>query len=319
MPEDKQLRVLVTGCGGDIGQSIGKILINYTDRFEVHGVDISDRNAAKFIFPTFSIAPRVNAPEYLDFITKYIATHQIDLVIPIAEPELRYYALNGWNSETIGADVLIANDESLNTGFDKMATVDFLSANGFAFPKTRLIGESSGKVEFPIILKSRTGSGSKSLLKVSNQIEFDFYMGVYGHQDFIIQEFIPSEEGEYTCGLFRSADGETRSIIFQRELMGGFSGYGELIESEIITRMLHELAGLLRLRGSINVQLRLRDGVPYIFEINPRFSSTVYFRHQFGFDDVLWSIADLRGERLAEYKPKRGFKHFYKGFNEYID
>jgi carbamoyl-phosphate synthase large subunit len=52
------------------------------------------------------------------------------------------------------------------------------------------------------------------------------------------------------------------------------------------------VAKALQLRGSINIQLRLRDGYPYIFEINPRFSSTVVARHKLGFSDVLWSLQD---------------------------
>jgi carbamoyl-phosphate synthase large subunit len=35
---------------------------------------------------------------------------------------------------------------------------------------------------------------------------------------------------------------------------------------------------------------------PIIFEINPRFSSTVVFRHKLGFKDVQWAILDLFNE-----------------------
>ena len=36
----------------------------------------------------------------------------------------------------------------------------------------------------------------------------------------------------------------------------------------------------------MNIQLRMKDGIPFIFEINPRFSSTVYIRSIIGFPDL---------------------------------
>jgi len=78
------------------------------------------------------------------------------------------------------------------------------------------------------------------------------------------------------------------------------------------------LAVKLNLIGSINVQLRMNDNLPKIFEINPRFSSTVLFRHLFGFKDLEWSIKDLFGEKLDAYIPPKVGSKFYKGFNEYV-
>jgi len=315
----KKLKVLVTGCGGDIGQSLGKILIDNDSVIDLHGFDISDKNAAKFIFPTFQTAPKVTDKGYIDFISSYVRNHKIDLVIPIAEPELRHYALNGWNEQDIGTKVLLTNQKALSVGFDKMKTARFLASNSLTYPITIPIASSENSVQLPVIFKSKTGSGSKSIIHVKDAATFDFYKKLYQKEDFIIQEFIPADEGEYTCGLFRSRSGEIRTIIFLRELTGGYSGYGEIVESENINKLLKNIAEALDLRGSINVQMRLRDGVPFVFEINPRFSSTVYFRHLFGFEDVVWSIADLFEEPIPPYNLNTKTSRFYKGFSEYTD
>ena len=46
-----KLKVLVTGCGGDIGQSIGKILKSKPELFTlVIGADLHQDHAGKFIF-----------------------------------------------------------------------------------------------------------------------------------------------------------------------------------------------------------------------------------------------------------------------------
>ena len=56
-----------------------------------------------------------------------------------------------------------------------------------------------------------------------------------------------------------------------------------------------------------------------VFEINPRFSSTVLFRHMMGYEDVIWSIQDKLGLELDSYRINQSINKFYKGFSEYVD
>lgn len=135
----------------------------------------------------------------------------------------------------------------------------------------------------------------------------------------MFQELIPEDEGEYTCGLFRSGAGEIRTIVFRRKLRGGLTGSGVVVESPAIEKLLNVIAERLNLCGSINVQLRLNAGVPYVFEINPRFSSTVRFRHQLGFSDVLWALRDHIKVSIGDYRPLQRGIRFYKIFDDVID
>ena len=88
--------------------------------------------------------------------------------------------------------------------------------------------------------------------------------------------------------------------------------------TEAIRQLLEFVAHRLQLRGSINVQLRKTTRGPVIFEINPRFSSTVMFRHQLGFTDLLWSLQEARGQLPGpQSKPQIGSK-FYRVGTEII-
>lgn len=62
--------------------------------------------------------------------------------------------------------------------------------------------------------------------------------------------------------------------------------------------MCMRIAEGLNLHGSMNVQLRLTDKGPRVFEINPRFSSTVLMRHRLGFSDVIWAIEEAEGKDI---------------------
>jgi carbamoyl-phosphate synthase large subunit len=309
--------ILVTGCGGDIGQSIGKILKSNPELFpSVIGADLHNEHAGRFIFDACFTLPRCDAVEYQAAVTLLIQEHEIDIVIPISEPELRNIEKHNYQEDFFGKTVIMANWQSLRVGFDKKLTADFLAQHRLPFPDTQLIS-AYNKSTFPVLIKSRDGSGSKSIHLVKNHDEMDLFKKIY--PAFIAQEYLPNDGGEYTCGLFRSKSGEIRDIIFKRKLMGGFSGYGTREEHPAISQLLHQLANLLDLRGSINVQLRLVNGTPVIFEINPRFSSTVLFRHLMGYEDVLWSIQDKLGLPIDAYQINHSISNFYKGFSEYVD
>jgi len=95
-------------------------------------------------------------------------------------------------------------------------------------------------------------------------------------------------------------------------LTGGYSGYGEVVENSEINNLLTSIAEKIQLVGSINIQLRLTINGPFVFEINPRFSSTVLFRHLLGFQDLLWSIQEINSEPISPYTTPEVGKKFYK-------
>ena len=314
---ENSFNILVTGCGGDIGQSIGKILLNSPYTKKLYGNDISDKNAAQFIYPNFSVGLRFTHPEYLKTLENFIQTNAIDIIIPIAEPELRFFSKQNILKKIGNAKMITASPLAMKVGFDKYYTAEFLKKEGLPFPKTALAKDIKTIDSFPVILKSKTGSGSKNIHKINTMEEFLFYTR-NTIEDYVVQEFITENNGEFTCGLFRSSKGEIKSQIFKRELSGGYSGYGEVIRNAEITSLLEELAIKLDLVGSINVQLRIAENSPKIFEINPRFSSTVLFRHLLGFEDVIWSIQDRLQLKIYDNRKDVIGKKFYKGFSEYI-
>jgi len=310
------MNVLVTGCGGDIGQSIGKILKKHHLVNNIIGCDISDKNPSKFIYDKFITVNRCTNIDYLSDIQNIITDFNIDLIIPLSEAEIRYITSKDIDSKIFDCPVIMANRKVRIIGLDKLKTIDLLINNGLPYPNTTILKDKKPD-SFPFIVKSRTGAGSKSIFTAKDLIDFEYFKAKY--PNYLAQEIIPSEEGEFTCGVFRSKNRETRTIIFKRELTGGYSGYGELYSSDSISNFLEKIADLVDLRGSINVQFRLRDNIPYIFEINPRFSSTVLFRHKLGFEDLIWSIEDFLGNKISDYNIKSNNAKFYKGFDEYID
>ena len=305
-------KVLVTGCGGDIGLAIGRILQEAQCADTVIGCDIEADHAGWVFFDDCFVVERATSPNYMDSLMQLVEKEHVDLVIPSSEPELRTLYENDFFGRK---DLfLTANKKAMEVGFDKYRTAEFLQKHGLPHPWTQIAAHGMPQ-EFPCILKSRTGCGSKDVRILTEENNCD---QVFESKDEIFQELIEGDDAEYTCGLFRSSSGEIRSIILRRKLRGGLTGSGIVETNSEIEELLHAIALHLDLQGSINVQLRLRAGIPYVFEINPRFSSTVRFRYNLGFSDVIWSMQDFLHRVVDRYQTPMIGTRFYKIYEDII-
>lgn len=280
--------ILITGAAGDIGRGMSKILNDSPIINKVYGMDINEKFPSHIFYEKFFKAPRVTDAEYIQFIESLISRLNIDVIIPSSEIEIRYFNKNRI-SEISDVPIIMASFNIMDIGFDKLATARFLEKNKLPFPQT-VISTEQNNIKLPCIMKSRFGAGSKGVSIVEEENILEYKRKASG--EFIFQEYIPDEMQEYTCGVFKSRRGQVEIIIFRRELRGGRTGYGEVVNNESIISIINELVKNIDFIGSINIQLRLKDGVPYIFEINPRFSSTLVFRHMLGFKDLEWSIKE---------------------------
>ena len=310
-----KINVLVTGSGGDIGQSVFKCLKEISFIGNIIGTDISLATASIFLCDKMVEVPKCNESKYLDELKQVVKTNEIGIIIPISEAEISFFFTNKL-FKIHSAKLIMPNVKSLRIGSDKLKTSLFLKNNNLSYPKTFLVNESF-ELQYPFIVKSRFGNGGKELFIVESTKQLSLIKNNYpGH---IAQELIGNDQNEYTCGLFRSSKKEIRTIIFKRQLTGGFSSFGEVINSPIIEEYLNKIAEVLDLNGSINIQLRLSNFQPKVFEINPRFSSTVRFRYLLGFEDVKWVLEDELGLNISNYTSVKEGRKFYKGYNEFIN
>lgn len=307
--------ILVTGCGGDIGLSIGKILKKERTRNNIFGMDIHMNHPGRYIFDTCLTTVKVTEKNYLTNLKKILIKHAITLIIPTSEQEIRFFHRQNILDNILGIPLIIANKKSLEIGLDKFKTYQFLKKNNLPYPWTYIINRNIPK-EFPCILKNRFGSGSVGLQLIDKEL---FYYYRKKKPSYIIQEYLLPEKQEYTCCVYRSNNNEVRTIIIQRRLKEGFTVYGKIIHNKNIESLLIKIAQLLQLKGSINIQLRLTKRGPIIFEINPRFSSTVLFRHLLGFKDLMWSIWERQNKKLDNYNRAKQGTEFFRGTYEYIN
>ena len=248
--------VLITGIGGDIAQSIATILAESRPEFRLIGVDMNDRHAGYLFVDELFKVPAASTIEYIDSIKVLIKEYSIDI------------------------------------GIDKLKTIDFIASLDISVPWT-IKAEGVTPKFFPCIFKSQKGSGSKNVFIVENQEDASFFANKF--PDSIFQELLKPDNQEITCAVYRAKNGKIAVLQLLRELIGGLTGWAKVVSNNKVLEMCESVAAGMNLSGSINIQLRLTDKGPRIFEINPRFSSTVLMRHRIGFCDLLWAIDEAQG------------------------
>ena len=309
------MKVLVTGVAGDIGNSIGRVLKESTIVDNVFGCDIHNEHLGNQVFDACEVVPRANEKDYLEKLRCLKEGLGLDAIVPTSEPELRFLAARSAD-DYYGLPFVMANLQAMEIGFDKYRTSEFVRSLGCQSPWTkRVIDEMPS--EYPCILKSRSGAGGQGVYLVKDAERVSAYRTLY--PDYIWQEYMPDNHHEYTCGVYGCADETFRTIVFRRRLAAGVTGYAELVQNQDIENLCVRVAKGLSLKGSINIQLRLTSKGPMIFEINPRFSSTVAFRHKLGFQDVVWSLQEQVLGEVTNYSPHYTIgTRMYRIFDELI-
>ena len=242
-----------------------------------------------------------------------VLNNNIELIIPTVENEL---------AELIGNDGLIRNVLMprawiVDTCLTKYKTAQFLNKKNIGVAKTALLEESKFE-DKPTVIKPCSGRGSQGVHVVATDKEFSTLKLSLPSHEWVCQELLEPKNQEYTCGVFRSAGGDIRTITFRRALKNGMTGSGSVEENKEIQDLLHQIADAFELVGSINVQCILTKDGPKVFEINPRFSSTVRFRHLLGFQDVLWSILDILNIDLPPFSVPASKTRFARVYDEIV-
>lgn len=286
--------VLITGIGGDISQGVATILRENRPDLRLIGVDLHAQHGGHLFVDHFQLVPKASDPGYLDAIKEVIRKHSVGIVIPMSEPELA--AILPFQELVPGVKWITAGERVVRSGLDKLGTMNALRELGVPVPWTSPVGDGRPQA-YPCILKNRTGSGSRAVFTVADDEEADYL--AKRHPNAIFQEMLGTADREVTCAVYRRRDGKVSSLLMLRRLTGGFTGWAKIIKDEETNRMCEAIANGLDLRGSMNVQLRLTDKGPRVFEINPRFSSTVLMRHRLGYTDVLWAIKEAEGKQVV--------------------
>ena len=318
----KKYKVLVTALGGILGPSLVKALqLSKTD-LDIHGCDVTPQCYGQAFVQEYHQVPLASDSDYIEAIADLCKTMDVDCVIPASDPEIQ--TLVRPDNNLISIPIICQKEDTLSIFSDKLATAAHLDSSIILSPwadgnDREAIEQVLQQTGYPLIVKPRRSSGSRSVSKVEDKASLDKALK-NTHEPFV-QAYLDNDGGEYSVGVFRCDEFE-ESIAFKREIHpinSGCSWFAELDQVPEVTQYAMQVARSIGALGSINVQLRLTREGPRLLEVNPRFSSLVAARAACGFMDAEWSVLNALGINISSpqqpYKPIK----FHRFLHEVVD
>ncbi len=277
------VKLLVTGTGGGAGQAVLKSLQN--TGYEVIATDGEALGTGLYTTGRGYLIPYASDPGFVDRLLEICAAESVRLVFPGLDAELPVLSRHREAFLRIGTTVVVSDEPVIRLCDDKDLTAQFLSQNGFPAPFTSVLAQCTPEtLGFPVILKPKVGGArSKGVRLVRTRPDFAAACSGLDPTGYVVQEWIDGPE--YTCGALCLA-GKCHGVAVLRRILRDGDTYKAFVETDTgLEGFVARVAEALQPYGSCNFQLRIRDGVPYVFEINARCSGTTHCRTLAGFNE----------------------------------
>lgn len=293
-------QVLVTGVGGGVGQSIIKSLQDTP--YTVIGADGEVLGTGLYAVAKSYKIPYACAPGYVERLIEICRAENCSLIFPGLDAELPVLAREVHRFREIGVIPVVSSPEVVEICDDKLLTYEFLTEHGFHAPLTLPLTEDVTRhLSFPMILKPwKGGARSQGVFVVSSAQELSYRLATLNVTNYVAQEYVAGEE--YTCGSVNFDGRCYGTIMMRRTLRDGDTYKAFVVRDSQIHAFIKAVAEALEPFGACNFQLRVREGKPYIFEINARCSGTTYSRTLAGFNEPLMAAAYLTQGKRPEYE-----------------
>jgi carbamoyl-phosphate synthase large subunit len=218
-------------------------------------------------------APMSADEEYLDSILDVCRLESIDLVVPTIDDEMPLFGAATPDFEKLGAKVAASPEVTSLLCNDKFALCQHLRGARIAAAESWRADDMPADPSFPLFIKPRRGRGGVGAFPVRTPGELEFFLDYVS--DPVVQEFLIGPE--FTIDVLCGFDHIPRSIVPRERVVvrAGVSDRGRTVNDPALIRLAQDCADALDFVGAVNIQCRVVDGVPVVFEINPRFSGGI--------------------------------------------
>lgn len=278
----------------------------YNTDYEIVGIDGENHATGLYAVPVSYKIPYASSPDYIGRLMELMKKEGCSMMFPGLDAELPKLAAHREQFQKEGLTLVVSSPEVVEISDNKLLTSRFLEEAGLPAPQTcdySNILDGSASMSFPFILKPKKGgTRSKNVFLVKKQEDLDTLQHL-SPEEFIAQEYI--EGDEYTCGSV-SFDGECFGVIIMRRILRDGDTYKCYVEfNPVIEEAIHRVIRHLKPFGPLNIQLRMKNGQPYIFELNARCSGTTAARAISGFNEPAFIADYLTTGKKPEFEIKK--------------
>jgi len=338
-----RINLLFTAAGCPGGPSIIKSL-RQDSSIRIVGTDMKGDVPAKYLTDGFYQVPPGTSENYIDEVLRVVEKERIDVILPLADPELGPLAQNMKSFAASGCKVCISDYAAISIAGNCSKLYSLFSGEDFV-PEFRIpadwedLESKIKELGFPrnrVVIKPFSSHGSIGLRVIDNESNlFDLYMNVKPDstltnksilmetlkdrviENLILTQYLPGKE----YGVDLLIDPRTNEVISgivrdngEVELSG--ISRGELVTDQRLFATAKYVAEKLKLSYAVNIDFKLdENSKSKMLEINPRLPATCYLATAAGLNLPLLSVYLALGREFETPKIKPGLRIYsYRGF-----
>jgi carbamoyl-phosphate synthase large subunit len=282
--------ILVSGASGIVGYGILRSLKKSQDKYRIIGSTIYDSSIAPAFCDIFEKALPTNHPDYIDWLCEIIKKYAIDMLIPGIEFDMFHWNRERIKIETTGAFPLLNNPELIDLCYDKWLFYQKLIIENESVTIPTVVTGDFNTFPTPFLLKPKHGFGSKGIIKIKNENDFDIHKHKIG-LELMMQPIIGTDDEEYTVSAFFDKLSNLIDYLpLKRKLSNdGFTQEAQVVDFDI-ENIIYDLAKTFKPIGPTNFQFRIDGENLKLLEINPRISSATSIRASLGYNESIMSV-----------------------------
>lgn len=266
--------------------------------------------------------PAIYSSEYIPSLLNIVKENNIQAVISLNDLELPILSAAKEQIETLGAKVIVADEEAIKIAFDKWETVKFLEENNLKSPRTFIDAVEAkqaienGELKFPLVVKPRWGSASIGIDFPENMEELELayrlqsirlkrtILAEASKEDIdraiLIQEKIPGKE--YGMDVLNDFESNYQGTFVRQKLQmrSGETDKAVSVIDQRFEEIGRTIGKNLKHIGNLDCDVFEHEGELYVLELNPRFGGGYPFSHEAGMNTAAAYIAWLQGKKGIE-------------------
>lgn len=339
----KRVVVLVTAVGGrSIGYQILESLKMISGSYRIIATDIDPFSPGLYEADISYLLPEANDNGYIDKLLELIKLEKIEVILPGSQAEVQVIAKNEEVLKKSGALPIVSPYSVVEKSFDKNKLNTLLKEKNILIPSTIKLDnpEKAKDLIFPIVVKpSKDTSGSRNVYVVKDIDELRALFNDLKKEglELFAQEYVGSEDDEYTVGILIGKKGNLiDTIVMKRKLIGLSRGLERKINGKNyvlstgysqgfftpqpdVKEYCEHVAKTVGAIGPLNIQCRRGQKGVYIFEVHPRFSGSASMRALMGFNEPHILIREFLGlESIKRVNYKTGYAVIRKFANTVV-
>ena len=259
--------------------------------------DVNPLSPAVHVAERWYHVPMATAPDYLDAIIAICESERISLIVPTIDDELEIFASAAHWFLSRGIRVAVSPEWTSRTCNDKLMTCTYLRERGIRAAQTWLPADVPSKTGFPLFIKPRGGRGGVGAFQIHSERDLSFFSSYVDNP--IVQEFLDGPE--FTIDMLCDFTHRPVAIVPRERVVvrAGVMDRGRTVHNPPLLALAEAVATAMPFLGAVNIQCRIVNGAPVVFEINPRFSGGIPLTIAAGADFPALLLDMTEGRRVA--------------------